>query len=85
MRHIFEELEACDSGTGRIDERAMDHIAVVTSHLFAGRDASGVFLPVGELEDGLVKCYRELQKQSRQDTASEGEDEGVVKELQAVT
>lgn len=84
LRMILDAAEASPKMDGGISDEVMDQIAVVTSHLFATRNSSGVFLPLSEVEDRVIlKGYRDLQKQRRQG-GDEGEDsdEGVMKELQ---
>ncbi|CAN5619050.1 hypothetical protein BH09PLA1_BH09PLA1_09030 [soil metagenome] len=76
-------LERAASGSrDSVDAIAAERIGVVTHHLFKSKSSQGVFLPLDALEEkSIAKAYRDLLKQKKADDA---EDEGVMKELQAM-
>ncbi|HSI36483.1 MAG: hypothetical protein ACAI43_11390 [Phycisphaerae bacterium] len=60
-----------------------ERIGVAAGHLLRAKKAGGVFIAIDRLEDrSLAKAWKELQKQKAQE--GEGDEEGVVKELQRV-
>lgn len=69
--------------SGRETTRAgADRVAMVASHLYSGRQSEGVIVRVYGINDRvLVKAYRDLLKQKQ---GGETEDEGVIRELQAM-
>ena len=80
LRHVLEQLEL--RSISGIDETGAQRIGVVSAHLFSAKKQQGVFIRADELDDNaIVKAYRDLQKQK---VTEEGEEEGVVKELQAM-
>jgi excinuclease UvrABC nuclease subunit len=59
-------------------------IGIVSHHLFLAKQTSGVFLRLDAIDDKtLGKAFRDLQKQKIKETGEE--DEGLVKELQALS
>ena len=65
-----------------LDAIGAERIGVVAHHLFATKKTSGVFLPLGDTDDKtLAKAFRDVQKQKISEAA---DDEGLVKELQAI-
>jgi excinuclease UvrABC nuclease subunit len=59
-----------------------ERMGIVSHHLFSAKASQGVFLPLGELEEkSFAKAYKDLLKQK---IADEAEEEGVMKELQAI-
>ncbi|MBC8107643.1 MAG: hypothetical protein H7Z14_13715 [Anaerolineae bacterium] len=80
MRLVLER--AAERATDSVDSIGAERIGVVTHHLFQSRATQGVFLPLDTLEEtAIVKAYRDLLKQKKQ---AETEEEGVMKELQAM-
>jgi excinuclease UvrABC nuclease subunit len=66
----------------RVDEFGAERIAVVANHLFSAKSTQGVFVHLDELEEkSLIKAYRDVLKQK---AADETEEEGAMKELQAM-
>jgi excinuclease UvrABC nuclease subunit len=75
-------VEGAWSGRTRVDATGAERIGIVAHHLFLAKQTSGVFLRVDALDDKtLARGFRELQKQKVRET---GEEEGLVKELQAM-
>jgi excinuclease UvrABC nuclease subunit len=65
-----------------IDTMAAERIGIVTHHLFLAKQTRGVFLHAASLDEkSLLQGCRELRKQKATETA---DDEGLVKELQAL-
>lgn len=59
-----------------------ERVGIVAHHLFSPKATQGVFLPpAGVDEKSIAKAFRDLQKQK---LAEENEEEGVMKELQAL-
>jgi hypothetical protein len=80
MRLALER--AGERATDSVDTIRAERIGVVTHHLFQSKSSQGVFLPLETLdEQSIVKAYRDLLKQKKQ---AETEEEGVMKELQAM-
>ena len=80
MRLALER--AAERMTDSVDAIGAERIGVVTHHLFSPKATQGVFLPLETLDEkSIVKAYRDLQKQKSQ---VEVEEEGVMKELQAM-
>ena len=74
-------LTAGANGPAEVDAVGAERVGVVTHHLFARRPA-GALLPLSTLDERAVsKAIRELRKLPE---PSETDDEGVVKELQAM-
>ena len=64
-----------------IDEAGVERLGIVAHHLFWPK-AQGFFLRLDAIDEvALAKGYRDLRKQKVQE---EGDEEGVVKELQAM-
>ena len=73
---------AADRVADSVDTIGAERIGVVTHHLFKSKSTRGVFLPLETLdEQSIVSAYRDLLKQK---PPTESEDEGVMKELQAM-
>jgi excinuclease UvrABC nuclease subunit len=67
---------------GIVDETGAQRLGVVAHHLFLAKQSSGVFLRVENLDDkSLGRAWKELNKQK---IADEADDEGLMKELQAI-
>ena len=68
------------------DAMAAVRIALVTHHLFSPKQGAGTFVRIGDLEErAMGKAYRDLMKQGTKPApADEGEEEGLLKELQPV-
>jgi excinuclease UvrABC nuclease subunit len=65
-----------------LDQNGVERVGIVAHHLFSAKNAHGVFLPLGVLDErSIAKAFRDLQKQA---VADETNDEGVIKELQAM-
>jgi excinuclease UvrABC nuclease subunit len=65
-----------------VDSVGAERIGIVSHHLFAPKQASGVFLCTQDLTaSALAKAWKDLQKQKNQD---DSDDEGLLKELQAM-
>jgi excinuclease ABC subunit C len=65
-----------------VDPAGAERIGIVSHHLFAPKAAQGVFLPLDSInEQSISKAYRDLRKQK---PPEEVDQEGVVKELQAL-
>ena len=65
-----------------LDAIGAERIGIVAHHLFLAKQTAGVFLPLDALDDKtLDKAFRDLQKQKVKDV---GDEEGLVKELQAL-
>jgi len=63
-------------------EAAVERMGLVAHHLFSGKQPKGIFIKLDELEEkSLERAWRELAKQK---APQEAEDEGVLKELQAM-
>jgi len=59
-----------------------ERIGIIAHHLFSPKHSHGVFLPLNQLsEKSIARAYREIQKQKPPEAT---EDEGVIKELQAL-
>lgn len=79
---IHEKSHPSGTAPNDLGHVGAERIGVVAHHLFAARQTSGVFLPVTGLDDKtLAKAFRDVQKQKVKDAADE---EGLVKELQAL-
>ena len=66
-----------------VDTIGAERIGVVTHHLFARKPVGGL-LPLATLDErSIAKCLREIRKQPAP-VETESDDEGVVKELQAL-
>ena len=73
---------AHDHAADAVDGPGAERIGVVAHHLFSAKSTHGVFLPLDAIDEkSIVKAYRDLLKQKKQD---EPEEEGVLKELQAM-
>jgi excinuclease UvrABC nuclease subunit len=69
--------------TGELTADGAERIGIVAHHLFSPKNTHGVFLPLATLDEKTIaKSWRDLQKQKTQ--PEEAEEEGVVKELQAL-
>lgn len=87
LRLLLEHAESRRTHT--TDEIGAERIGVVTGHLFATKNTSGVFVPLAELEDrGFARAYRELMKQTAKALPEEPtpdsnipQEEGVLREL----
>lgn len=65
-----------------VDEEGAERLGVVTHHLFSAKQGHGIFMRLDEIDEkAIIRAYRELKKQPVPD---EAEDEGVLKELQAL-
>ena len=75
-------LTSAAEKTNEMDLPAVERIGIVSNHLFTAKNLHGVFLPLAKLDEkSIAKAYRDLQKQAVDD---ESEDEGIIKELQAL-
>ena len=64
-----------------LNEIGAERVAVAAYHLFEPKAIRGAFLPLDSIDEKeLVKAFREVQKQKKEETLEESE--GVVKELQ---
>jgi len=82
---ILRELLATDFGTAAAldDASGAERMGVVSHHLFSAKATQGVFLPTAAVDDkSFTKAYRDVLKQKVADDSEE--DEGVMKELQAM-
>ncbi len=76
-------LTAAATHTDAVDAIGAERIGVVAHHLFARKPAGGL-LPLATLDErSIAKCLREIRKQPAP-VETESDDEGVVKELQAL-
>jgi excinuclease UvrABC nuclease subunit len=66
----------------KLEQAGVERIGIVAHHLFSGRNSQGVFLPLAKLDEkSISKAYRDLQKQV---LVQDSDEEGIVKELQAL-
>jgi len=80
LRRVLELME--QRKLDHVDCAGAELVGVVTHHLFAAKNTQGVFLPLETIsEKAIIKAFRDVQKQKLADPS---DDEGVVKELQAV-
>lgn len=80
LRRVLELME--QRKLDHVDSAGAELVGVVTHHLFAAKNTQGVFLPLETIsEKAIIKAFRDVQKQKLADPS---DDEGVVKELQAV-
>jgi hypothetical protein len=80
LRHARER--AAEHATDTVDAIGAERIGVVTHHLFQSKATPGVFLPLDTLDEkSITKAYRDLLKQPHD---ADADDEGVMKELQAM-
>ncbi len=82
---ILRELLATDFTTAAAlnDPAGAERMGVVSHHLFTAKATQGVFLPTSAVDEkSFTKAYRDLLKQKVIEASEE--DEGVIKELQAV-
>lgn len=83
LRLLLERAEARRARS--TDAEGAERVAVVAWHLFSPKNTSGVFVPLAELEErSLLRAYKELNKQKRQDTEEAEGDEGLTRELQSM-
>ncbi len=76
-------LTAAAHHPATVDAIGAERIGVVTHHLFARKPVGGL-LPLATLDErSIAKCLREIRKQPAP-LEIESDDEGVVKELQAL-
>jgi hypothetical protein len=81
LRHV---LRTAERAPVPIDQPATERIGIVAAHLFTAKAVHGAFLRLGDVDErSFAKAYKDLLKQKRPD-ADENEDEGVMKELQAI-
>jgi excinuclease UvrABC nuclease subunit len=79
MRVALQAAEAAND----LDQPGVERIGIVSHHLFSAKNTQGVFLKLATLDEKLIsKAYRDLQKQAV--VPDDIEDEGIVKELQAI-
>jgi len=70
------------AATSPVPSQAAERIGIVAHHLFLARQTSGVFLPLDQVDVlSLQKAFADLQKQKGKDG---GDEEGLLKELQAM-
>jgi hypothetical protein len=75
-------LTAAAEPAGPMTDDGAERIGIVAHHLFSAKSQHGVFLPLATLDEkSIAKAWRDLQKQKVQE---EVEEEGVMKELQAL-
>ena len=68
--------------SGDMEMPDVERIGIVANHLFTAKNVHGVFLSLAKVDEkSIAKAYRDLQKQA---IVGESEDEGIVKELQAL-
>lgn len=78
-------LESSAAAPSTVDATGAERIGIVAHHLFMAKQTTGVFLRLDELNDkSLAKAFKDLQKQKVKEAAAGEEDEGLVKELQAL-
>jgi hypothetical protein len=83
LRRVLEAAEDRRRGEVNVtvDKTGAERVGIVTHHLFVAK-GRGVFLRMENIDErSLVKASRDLSKQKQED---EVDDEGVVKELQAL-
>jgi len=74
---------AVERTTDRVDAIAAERVGIVAHHLFSPKGTQGAFLKVPVIDEcSLVKAYKDVLKQKL--TAEDADDEGVMKELQAI-
>jgi excinuclease UvrABC nuclease subunit len=65
------------------DTTGAERIGIVSHHLFSAKSTHGAFLPVASLDErSFLRAYRDVLKQKLADESDD--DEGVMKELQAI-
>jgi excinuclease UvrABC nuclease subunit len=75
-------LETAADRPTRPDAPGIERIGIVAHHLFAAKNTSGIFLPLATIDEkAILKAYRDLQKQA---TPEDGDEEGIVRELQSM-
>jgi excinuclease UvrABC nuclease subunit len=75
-------LETAATASTTPDAPGVERIGIVAHHLFGTKSSGGIFLPLATIDEkSIAKAYRDLQKQSVLD---EGDDEGIVRELQSM-
>ncbi|MGH7213848.1 MAG: hypothetical protein ACREIT_03700 [Tepidisphaeraceae bacterium] len=69
-----------------LDGVGAERVGVVSHHLFSAKKSHGMFIPLDAIDEkAIVSGYREVQKQQAATPAEgESENEGVMKELQAM-
>jgi len=83
LRYVLESAQRLANGA--MNREGIERIGVVAAHLFTARARHGVFVRLSELDDKAVaRGFVELQKQQQKSGSEESEEEGVVKELQAM-
>jgi excinuclease UvrABC nuclease subunit len=66
-----------------LDQVGAERVGVASWHLFSPKATQGVFLPLDSIDEkAVIKAFRDLQKQKKEETAEE--TEGITKELQAM-
>ena len=82
MLRLALETAAGLATAARPDAAGIERIGIVAHHLFGTKSAGGVYLPLATIaEKAITKAYRDLQKQA---TPDDGDDEGIVRELQSM-
>lgn len=80
LRHLL--AEAAVRMTPAVDMIGAERIGIVSHHLFSAKATHGAFLPMRSIDEkSFQKAYRDVLKQK---VAEETDDEGVMKELQAI-
>ena len=80
--HLHALIQPGGSAMYGVSGTNAERIGVVAHHLFAAKKSGGVFLPVEAVDDKtLARAFRDVQKQSVKEAV---EEEGLVKELQAI-
>jgi excinuclease UvrABC nuclease subunit len=75
-------LTICAEQHDRLDQSGVERIGIVAHHLFSAKNSQGVFLPLATIDEkSISKAYRDVQKQA---VVEENDEEGIVKELQAI-
>ena len=75
-------LESAADFTQELDQPGVERVGIVAHHLFSAKNTQGVFLRLSHLDEkAIAKAYRDLQKQA---VVEERDEEGIVKELQAL-
>ncbi len=81
LLRLVLELAEEKSAVDYLDSVGAERVGVVSYHLFQPKATQGIFLPLDSIDEkSIIKAFREVQKQKKDQTPEEAE--GVIKELQ---